>query len=222
LRLAGPAALSLWLGACATTTSMSPTPAPSSTPIPAPQTSPAPGSSPLTTDQVDNDALIDEINREGRVIQLGRFVEEPPPLELPQNDVVELNYEQEELRLIFEQLGDALNLNMVIDPTIDARVSLRTAPGNPLSYADIWPLMRTLARNASVTIKQAGNVYVFSRNASTIPSEVLLPQDLDQAESGSVLQVTPLTYISVEAAEAILNPLLQPEGSIIRLGPANL
>jgi general secretion pathway protein D len=37
-----------------------------------------------------------------------------------------------------------------------------------------------------------------------------------------VLQVTPLTYISIEAAEAVLNPLLQPAGSIIRLGPANL
>jgi general secretion pathway protein D len=37
-----------------------------------------------------------------------------------------------------------------------------------------------------------------------------------------VLQITPLTYISIEAAEAILAPLLQPAGSIIRLGPANL
>ena len=135
---------------------------------------------------------------------------------------MELNYEQEDLRLVFEQLGTALNLNMVIDPTIDTKVSLRTSANNPLRYADIWPLMRLLARNAGVTIEQAGNVYEFSRNTSAIPTELLLPAQLDAASSSEVLQITPLTYISIEAAETILAPLLQPAGSIIRLGPANL
>jgi general secretion pathway protein D len=162
------------------------------------------------------------INREGRVIQLGRFSEVQPPVTPPDNNVVELNYEQEDLKLVFEQLGDALGINMVIDPTIDYRVSLRTSANNPLRYEDIWPLMRLLARNAGVTIEQAGNVYQFSRNASRIPVEILLPGFLGQASASEVLQVTPLSYISMEAAEAILNPLLQPEGSLIRLGPANL
>ncbi len=162
------------------------------------------------------------ISREGRVIQLGQFVEATPPVVPPENNVVELNYEQEDLRLVFEQLGTALNLNMVIDPTIDTKVSLRTSTNNPLRYADIWPLMRLLARNAGVTIEQAGNVYEFSRNTSAIPTELVLPAQLDAASSSEVLQITPLTYISIEAAETILAPLLQPAGSIIRLGPANL
>jgi general secretion pathway protein D len=162
------------------------------------------------------------INREGRVIQLGRFSEVQPPVTPPDNNVVELNYEQEDLKLVFEQLGDALGINMVIDPTIDYRVSLRTSANNPLRYEDIWPLMRLLARNAGVTVEQAGNIYQFSRNASRIPVEILLPGFLGQATASEVLQVTPLSYISVDAAEAILNPLLQPEGSLIRLGPANL
>jgi general secretion pathway protein D len=162
------------------------------------------------------------INREGRVIQLGRFSEVQPPVTPPDNNVVELNYEQEDLKLVFEQLGDALGINMVIDPTIDYRVSLRTSANNPLRYEDIWPLMRLLARNAGVTIEQAGNVYQFSRNASRIPVEILLPGFLGQATASEVLQVTPLSHISVEAAEEILRPLMQPEGSLIRLGSANL
>lgn len=166
--------------------------------------------------------LATAISREGRVIQLGQFVEATPPVVPPENNVVELNYEQEDLRLVFEQLGTALNLNMVIDPTIDTKVSLRTSTNNPLRYADIWPLMRLLARNAGVTIEQAGNVYEFSRNTSAIPTELVLPAQLDAASSSEVLQITPLTYISIEAAETILAPLLQPAGSIIRLGPANL
>ncbi len=167
---------------------------------------------------------ISDINREGRVIQLGRIVEDVPDVQPPEgNDVVELNYEQEDLRIVFEQLGAVLNLNMVIDPTINTRVSVRSSPNNPLHYADIWPLMRMLARRAGVAIVQAGNVYSFTLSESNIPAEIVLPDTLGDATSSEVLQVTPLTYLSVEAAEAIILPLLQPGGSMVRLlGPANL
>ncbi|MDR0781431.1 MAG: type II secretion system secretin GspD [Pseudomonadales bacterium] len=164
----------------------------------------------------------DAINREGRVIQRGRFSEAPPAGIPPGNDVVELNYEQEDLRLVFEQLGDALGLNMVIDPGIDFRVSVRTSAANPLRYADIWPLLRALARSAGVSIEQSGNVYQFRRDDSRVPAELVLPEFLSQASAAEVLQVTPLRYLSIDAAEAVLAPLLQPEGRVIRLGSGNL
>jgi general secretion pathway protein D len=215
------AALTLLLSSCASLSGEQ-APAPAGQPAAVPPSTTTTTIAELPDDGIDNSALLDEINREGRVIQLGRFTEPQPPVAPPDNNVVELNYEQEDLRLVLEQIGDALNLNMVIDPTIDNRVSVRTSPNNPLGYEDLWALMRLLARNAGVTIEQVGNVYEFTRNASAVPTEILLPGDLDQAGAADVLQVTPLTYISVEAAETILNPLLQPEGSIIRLGPANL
>ncbi|MBT5484981.1 MAG: type II secretion system secretin GspD [Gammaproteobacteria bacterium] len=162
------------------------------------------------------------INRVGRVIQLGMFAEERPQVEVPEGTTVELNFEQEDLRLVFEQLGDQLKINMVIDPTIDNKVSLRSSPDNPLQYEDLWPLMRMLARNAGVTIEQAGNIYRFMKNTSNIPVEIVMPSWLSDATSSEVLQVTPLTYISVETALALLNPLIQPDGTIIRLGQANL
>jgi len=162
------------------------------------------------------------INRAGRVVQLGRFVENIPQVEVPEGTTVELNYEQEDLRLVFEQIGDQLQINMVIDPSIDNKVSLRSSPDNPLQYDDLWPLLRMLARNAGVTIEQAGNLYRFMKNSSNIPAEIVMPGWLDDATSSEVMQVTPLTYISVENALSILNPLLQPEGSIVRLGGANI
>jgi general secretion pathway protein D len=224
-RLVVLAAVSLLLGSCAALRDRNaevaaPTQSPTGAAVPAAPATPAPG---VPADAAaDNSAVVDAINRDGRIIQLGSFVETAPPIQAPANNVVELNYEQEELRRVLEELGNALNLNMVIDPTIDNRVSIRTAANNPLRYEDIWPLMRMLARNAGVTIEQAGNVYRFTRNASNIPTEIVLPGGLDNASSSEVLQVTPLTYISIEAAETILNPLLQPAGSVIRLGPANL
>ncbi len=162
------------------------------------------------------------INRAGRIIQLGMFTEDRPQVEVPEGTTVELNFEQEDLRLVFEQLGDQLQINMVIDPTIDNKVSLRSSPANPLQYEDLWPLMRMLARNAGVTIEQAGNIYRFMKNTSNIPVEIVMPSWLSDANSSEVLQVTPLTYISVETALALLSPLIQPDGTIIRLGQANL
>lgn len=171
----------------------------------------------------DLPAAVDNgINREGRVLQLGRVPEVAPPVPQVGNDSVELNYEQEDLRRVIEQLGNVLGINMLIDPTIDSKVSLRTSPGAPMRYADIWPLLRLLARNAGVTIEQAGSVWEFRLNPSNVPVELVSPDALASSTASTVLQVTPLTHISVEAAEAILRPLLQPEGSIIRLGPANL
>jgi general secretion pathway protein D len=162
------------------------------------------------------------INRVGRVLQLGRISEAAPAQPQASNDSVELNYEQEDLRRVIEQLGSVLGINMVIDPTIDSKVSLRTSPGAPLRYADIWPLLRLLARNAGVTIEQAGAVWEFKLNASNVPVELVTPDALATSTASTVLQVTPLTHISAEAAEAILAPLLQPEGSVVRLGAANV
>lgn len=222
--------LLMMIGACATLPSRStaptaPTPSTPTTGLPTPVAGTITG---VTTAVAVTDTTaaaaeaVADINRDGRVIQLGRFVEDAPIVQPPDNDVVELNYEQEDLRVVIEQLGAVLNLNMIIDPTINTRVSLRSSPNNPLRYGDIWPLLRQLARNAGITIEQAGNVFEFTVNASNIPAEIVLPDTLNTATSSEVLQVTPLTYISIEAAEAIINPLLQPGGSVTRLGPANL
>ena len=123
---------------------------------------------------------------------------------------------------MFEQLGDQLQINMVIDPTIDDKVSLRSSPDNPLQYEDLWPLMRMLASNAGVSIEQAGNIYRFMKDNSAIPVEIVMPAWLNDATSSEVLQVTPLTYISVETAVQLLTPMLQPDGTIVSLGQANL
>jgi len=136
--------------------------------------------------------------------------------------VVELNYEQQDMRFVIQELGDLLGISMVIDPTIDYKVSLRTSATNPLRYEDIWPVLRLLARNAGVSIQQAGSVWEFNRDPSNLPVAVLLPGAVGSVNASEVLQVTPLTYISVETLEPILVPMLQPAGTLIRMGAPNL
>ena len=162
------------------------------------------------------------IEQEGRTIQIGRFAEDAPRVNVQGDNTIALNLEQEDLRRVFEQLGDALQLNMVIDPAIDAVVSVRTTEDNPLTFDDIWPLMRLLAREAGVTIEQSGNIWVFEEDDADVPAEIVMPGWLGEASASHVLQVTPLRYVSRETAGEILAPLLDDEGSIIPLGARNL
>ena len=170
-----------------------------------------------TTTRSDNG-----ISRPGRVIPLEPSVEQAPGGQPPQDNVVELNYEQQDMRFVIQELGDLLGISMVIDPTIDYKVSLRTSATNPLRYEDIWPVLRLLARNAGVSIQQAGSVWEFNRDPSNLPVAVLLPGAVGSVNASEVLQVTPLTYISVETLEPILVPMLQPTGTLIRMGAPNL
>lgn len=218
------------LASCATTSSTQgqsgPTGSPAvnnESPGSAAVVTPADGAAPSRSANPDpTTALLDEINRDGRVIQIGNYLEEEPAIEVQGNATIALNLEQEDLRRVFEQLGDALQINMVIDPAISAVVSIRTTESNPLTFDDIWPLMRLLAANAGVTIEQAGNVYEFSVDDGRVPAELVRPEWLDEATASQVLQITPLRYISRESAAEVLAPLLQEEGAIVPLGARNL
>tara|TARA_A100000171_G_scaffold38586_1_gene37986 strand:- start:8761 stop:10914 length:2154 start_codon:yes stop_codon:yes gene_type:complete len=166
--------------------------------------------------------LVDEINRDGRTISLGNYTEQAPePTDVPNPDVVSLNYEQADLRSVLAELADALDISMVIDPTIADQVSLRTAANRPLQYDDIWPLVRTLSRAHGVTIEQAGDIWYARKSESNLPVEIASPDTLDETLSSEVMLLAPLTYVSVTAAIEMLTPVLEPDGQLMRMGNSN-
>lgn len=166
--------------------------------------------------------LVDEINRDGRAIALGNYTEQAPePTDVPDPDVVSLNYEQADLRNVLAELADALDISMVIDPTIADQVSLRTAPNRPLQYDDIWPLIRTLSRAHDVAIEQAGDIWYARKSESNLPAEIASPDTLDETLSSEVMLLAPLTYVSATAAIEMLTPVLEPDGELMRMGNSN-
>ncbi|MEX1196418.1 MAG: type II secretion system secretin GspD [Pseudohongiellaceae bacterium] len=166
--------------------------------------------------------LIEEINREGDAAGLDGYRENPPaPVQPPSNDVVELNYEQADLREVLADLADALDISIVIDPAIDEQVSVRTAQNRSLSYQDIWPLVRLLTREAGVVLEQVGNVYYARQSDLTLPMEITTPDSMGGGTASTVMQITPITHIAVPSALEILQPLLQPEGQVLRIGNSN-
>lgn len=175
-------------------------------------------------DTAERQALINAINRDGQSAQFqGRADNAPQPVSAGNaEDVVELNYEQADLRLVLEELARALDISMVIDPTISRQISIRTAADRPLRRDDIWPLIRLLTRDAGVLVEQVGNVYNVRSIDGSLPEEIVTPDQLDASTSPRVLQVTPLTYISSDTAVQALEPMLQPGGGVTRLGNRNL
>jgi general secretion pathway protein D len=135
---------------------------------------------------------------------------------------VELNYEQADLRLVLEELADALDLTIVIDPSIDTVISIRTSAQRPLQRDDIWPLIRMLTRDAGILLEQVGDVYNARRLPSNLPAEITTAENLGEGSAARIMQVTPLTYVSSDAVIQAIAPLLEPQGDVSQLGNRNL
>ena len=175
------------------------------------------------TDFVEQQNLIEEINRDGLSFSYPGFSEQVPvPVDVQGPDVVELNYEQADLRLVLEQLAESLDISILIDPSIDKRISIRTSPDRPLQREDIWPLIRLLTRDAGIFLERVGDVYNARMINSSLPADIIGPDSSAETVNSQVMQITPLTYVSTETAVEALGPLLAPEGSVSQLGSRDL
>ncbi|NKB34711.1 MAG: hypothetical protein GKR91_16580 [Pseudomonadales bacterium] len=175
------------------------------------------------TTNSEQQAIIDAINRDGQSFQYTGFSEQiPQPEVIEGDDIVELNYEQADLRLVLEELANALDITIVLDPSIDNRISIRTSAQRPLQRDDIWPLIRLLTRDAGILLEQVGDVYNARRVASALPAEIVTAGTIAGSGAAEVMQVTPLTYVSTDAVIQAIEPLLTPEGSVSQLGNRDL
>lgn len=175
------------------------------------------------TDFAGQQNLIEEINRDGLSFSYPGFSEQvPAPVDVQGPDVVELNYEQADLRLVLEQLAESLDISILIDPSIDKRISIRTSPDRPLQRDDIWPLIRLLTRDAGIFLERVGDVYNARMINSSLPADIIGPDSSAETVNSQVMQITPLTYVSTETAVEALGPLLAPEGSVSQLGSRDL
>ena len=176
-----------------------------------------------TVSSAEQQALIDAINRDGQASQFNGFREPVPSPEVADgDDVVELNYEQAELRLVLEELADALDITLVIDPSIDSQISIRTSPNRPLQRDDVWPLIRLLSRDAGVILEQAGELWNARRVVSNLTADIATPETLGDGTAARIMQVTPLIYVSTDAVIQAIQPLLEPNGGVSQLGTTNM
>ncbi len=167
-----------------------------------------------------------QVNQAGQVPTTTTLTEQTldtSSLDVSEGDEIQLDFEQTDLRQILEIIADSLKISLVIDPTIGDKVSLRTAPDKPLTKKDLWPLLKLLLNDAGITMEKRGGVYHLKKMAPTLPGDISLSAEkLTSSDSPEVMQITPLRFIAVESAQAILTPLLQPKGRLITLPTLNI
>ncbi|MEM7020437.1 MAG: hypothetical protein AAF512_24240 [Pseudomonadota bacterium] len=167
----------------------------------------------------------ENINSSGSLPRIDRYQPTPPKLKaVPANeDIVILDYEQADLREIIDLIGEELGLSMVMDTSIGGKVTMRTAPNNPLKRADLWPMLQLLLINENISMEKKGKVYHLKKAPNSLPLELGGPSKaLLASDAAEVLQITPLRYISLESGLAALKPLVEPHGRVLSLPTLNI
>lgn len=188
-----------------------------------PQSITQPDTLPITELQTAQAEPLQQVNQPGGLpaVQTRRG-EDLDLSQLGPDAPIDLNFEQAELRQVIDTIASALEIPTVIDPTINDKVTIRTPPENKLKGADLWPLLQLLLVDAGVTMERKGNVYHFKKEGPTVPGTIGTERGIGGSHAAEVLQVTPLRYISAEAAINVLSPLLQPTGRILSLPSLNV
>ncbi|MDM8559655.1 type II secretion system secretin GspD [Candidatus Parabeggiatoa sp. HSG14] len=167
-----------------------------------------------------------EVNKIGKTLSTETLTDKTQKnsdFDLSNDQPITLDFEQTELRTILDLIAHQLNINIVIDPTIAKKVTVRSAPDKPLKKEDLWPLLQLLLHDAGAIVEKKGKVYHFKKLAPTLPGTIGMKSEiLTSSDSPDVLQITPLRYIPAESIQAVINPLIQPKGRIITLPTLNV
>ena len=152
------------------------------------------------------------------------LVKDRQPAALPPQgeDVVQLDYDQVELRQVLEEVADAIGISLVIDPSIADKVTMRTSPDRPLKHADLWPLLRLLMNEAGITLEKRGSIYHAKKQVAGIPADLGNRRAAMESAGGLAMQITPLRNVNIDAALAVLRPLVEPAGRVVTLPAMNM
>lgn len=148
----------------------------------------------------------------------GEFLKRPaalPALPVAEGADVTLNFEDADLREVLETvLGDILELNYLIDPGINGRVTLRTARPLPRS-AVLSTLETVLLQNGYALIIDRDLVKVLPvDSAAQAGLSVGVGERQPRDAAGFGIQIVPLRYISAREIEKVVQPFLPRGGAM--------
>jgi len=149
-------------------------------------------------------------------------IDVPQVKDITGEDVVQLDYEQIEVRQILEELADALGMSIVIDPSITGKITMRTSPNQPLKHKDLWPVLNMLLNESGITLEKKAGLYYAKKSQLFLPQEVGYPSILNDPNVSVALQITPLRHISANNALTVLKPIIGNKSKISQLSPLNM
>jgi general secretion pathway protein D len=104
-------------------------------------------------------------------------------------------------------LGDILNLNYAVDPSVTGTVTVVTA--HPVSKADVFPILEDSLKAANLGLVRRGAVYTIVPMAEARRQ----PQLVTQSDAGYGTEEIQLHYVNATQLKKLLDPLV-PDNSI--------
>ncbi|MEP7327583.1 MAG: secretin N-terminal domain-containing protein, partial [Betaproteobacteria bacterium] len=139
----------------------------------------------------------------------------PGPVVQPPGGGVVLNFEGADLREVVRNiLGDILNENYTIDPSVGGSVTIRTSTGIPRE--SLPATLETLLRQNGATMVKSGGIYVIVPQANAVRGNVT-PQLGNSARAlppGFSVQIVPLRYVGVREMLRLLEPFAKDAQAI--------
>ncbi|MGB5614901.1 MAG: type II secretion system secretin GspD [Sedimenticolaceae bacterium] len=151
----------------------------------------------------------------------GDFLRAPPVVAdaRPQADGdIKLNFQNANLLEVIKViLGDMLQINYTVDPSVQGTVSMQTTQALPRE--DLIPTLELLLRQNGAALITSDNVYRVVPLANAL-AETRAPQLGDSTLSlpdGFNVRVVPLRYVSADEMAQILSPFLTDTNQLMRV-----
>ena len=168
------------------------------------------------------------LSNRGKVPDIATTHNTPAPSAIksrPKQDNIHLDYEQVDIQVVFEEIADTLGISLLIDPSINKKVILRTATDRPLTTDSLWPLFQTLLEQHNITLDKHGNLYQLRQakqsTIQNIRSNHSLEHNPEQPSPPVTTQITLLKHISTKSAIDVIQALVLPEGKVVTLPNLN-
>ena len=137
------------------------------------------------------------------------------------NNEVELNLVQADLRLFLLELSAQMGMSVIIDESVTGRVTVNTGPfSNKLTRKDLPDLLAFILNAYGLSMEQRGQVYHIGREQNPVPA-LAVGQELQQRFASHIFQIVPLRYISITSALEALKPI-KGDAKLMAYHPANL
>ncbi|MBI2993771.1 MAG: type II secretion system secretin GspD [Gammaproteobacteria bacterium] len=145
---------------------------------------------------------------------LGDANPEPASQDNQDTGDITLNFQEADLREFIKViLGDMLEENYVVDPSVGGKVTIETS--RPLKKSDLLSLLEEVLSLNNAAIVKSGKAFqiVPRKNAARGYST---PSTAQQREAGYTVRIIPLQFIAAQEMQKILEPVL-PKDSNLRI-----
>jgi general secretion pathway protein D len=134
-----------------------------------------------------------------------------------------LNFDDADLFEVIRTMADILNMNYIMDPNIQGKVTIHTA--GELKQNELLSVFFQILELNGLTAVKRGDLHCIVKLKGVGRMSIVPRYGTDAAdivpEEKVVIQIIPLKYISTQEMMKVLTPFISPEGTIISHDSSN-